>query len=115
MGILDFFKSIFIKEKAGQELIIDERNKIKNDIAKNFREKLNFTDLEIKEVLDIVTVAEAEIDEIKRSIARVNYNNPNTERDVENATNQINEISKQMAESIQKKAREIVERKNKLK
>lgn len=111
MKILDFLKEVLFPEKKGAELIKDERDKIKNDIAKNFKEQLNFTDLEIKEILDIVTLAETDIAEIKRGLTNVNINNPNTEKDVQRITKQINDIGIQMSEDIKKKAQEIMQRK----
>ena len=111
MSFIKSLKEIFFPEKRGDEIIQEERSKIKNDISKNFKDQLGFTELEIKEILDIVTVAEFEIEEIKRGLANVNYNNPNTEEDVEKATRIINEISQKMAQDIQHKAKEIMERK----
>lgn len=111
MGISDFFAKLFAKEKDEYQEVIDERNKIKENISNNFKTQLGFTNLEVKELLDLVTLAEAEIEEIKRGLANVNINNPNTEIDVENAVKKINQVSQQMYEDIKTKAAIIMQRK----
>lgn len=111
MSIIDFFYQLFNKEKDDRKIVIDERNKIKNDISQKFKTELGFTDLEVREILDIATLAEVEIEEIKIGLVGVNVNNPNTERDVEKAVEKINEISKKMYDDITKKAQFIMERK----
>ena len=110
MGIIDFLYKLFNKEPSQQD-VIDERQKIKDDIRKKFKTELAFTDLEVDELLDVVKLTEIEIDDIKSSLARVNIDNPNTEQDVAQAVEQINQISRKMYEDIRKKAEIIIQRK----
>lgn len=115
MGIVDFLFNLFNKEKDQYKELMDERSKIMEEFKTNYKTKLGFTDLEVKEVLDVFNLAQVEIEEIKRSLANVNMNNPNTEQDVQKAVEEINKISMKMYEDIRLKTAEILKRKKEFK
>lgn len=122
MGIKDFFEKFNnddemaprLDQEYGQKQIDDERNKIKNDIKKNFKEQLGFTDMEIREILAIVDKAETEINKIKSQLNNVYNDTFNTEDIVEEAQKKINQIALGMNLAIKKKTLEILERKKRL-
>lgn len=119
MGIKDFFEEFKkddemaprLDEEYGQKQIDDERNKIKNDIKKNFKEQLGFTDMEIREILMIVDKVETEINKIKSQLNNVYNNTSDTEDIVDEAEKKINQIAIGMNLEIKKKTIEILERK----
>ncbi len=119
MGIKDFFEEFKkddemaprLDEEYGQKQIDDERNKIKNDIKKNFKEQLGFTDMEIREILMIVDKVETEINKIKSQLNNVYNDASDTEDIVDEAEKKINQIAIGMNLEIKKKTIEILERK----
>ncbi len=107
MGFLDSF---FGKEKTQTEKIKEDRDKIKTVLQGNLQ-KLGFTRLEIKEVLDIVTITEAEIQVLKDSLIGTNINNPDPLPIMEKVRDEIRALQQKMATDIKLKVQQIQKRK----
>lgn len=107
---MGFFDNIFGNEKTKTEKIKEDRNKTKKILDDNLK-KIGFTDLEIKEVLDIITITEANIQIQKDSLVGIDINNSNPSLIMEKVTNEIKELQQQMAVDIKKKVQEIQKRK----
>lgn len=108
--------SFLNKKDNSEEEVINaekERSGIRKEIKNDLKNKLKFSNSEINEVMEIIDTAEKEIDYLKNSLARVNINNENTEKDVELTTNKIREAGEKMALGIRQKTAEILLRKQK--
>jgi hypothetical protein len=103
---------LFDNHESKTEKIMEERSELKSKMKDNLK-ALNFTTIEINEVLDIVTVAERKIEKIKLGLVGSNINNDNTLALQGKAMEEIREIQKQLQIDIKDKVQEIRERKAK--
>jgi hypothetical protein len=108
--IMGFFDKIFGPQKSTTEKIQEDRNKIRKLLEDNLK-KLNFTSIEIKEVQEIITIAEEDIQVLKDSLIGTNINNPDPTPIMNKVTNEIRTRQIQMSEDIKKKVQEIQKRK----
>lgn len=108
--IMGFFDNFFGTKKTKTEQIQEDRDKIKNTLDANLK-KIGFTALEIKEVLDIVTITEANIQILKDSLIGTNINTENPLPIMEKVTLEIRQLQQEMAVGIKKKVQEIQKRK----
>lgn len=109
----NFFTNLFKKkeEESKTEKIMDQRSKIKDQMAENLR-KLNFTTMEISEVLNLITVTESKIEMLKTGL--IGSNIDNDPRPIQEKTvSKIRELQTQLQEDIRNKVAEIQKRKNK--
>lgn len=107
MGFLDNF---FGKEKSQTEKIKEERDKIKTTLENNLKQ-LGFTKLEINEVIDVITLAEADIKVLKDSLIGTNINNSDPTPIMKKVMDEIRERQQQMAADIKVKVEQIKKRK----
>lgn len=70
-----------------------------------------FTEMEIKEVLDVITLAEADIKIAEDSLNHININNPDPTRAMHAALEDIRRYQKEMEYNVRKKIFEIMARK----
>ena len=73
--------------------------------------KKGFTRLEIKEIMDVITLAEADIKIAEDSLAHVNVNNPDPTRAMHAALEDIRRYKKEMEYNVRKKIFDILARK----
>lgn len=107
MGIFD---NLFGQEKCKMEKIKEDRDKIRKIVDENLK-KIGFTNLEIKEVLDIITITETEIQALRDSLIITNVNQDNQQLIMDKLTNEIKELQVQMATDIKNKVKSIQKRK----
>lgn len=70
-----------------------------------------FSDMEITEILDVITLAEADIQIAEDSLAHININNPDPTRAMHAAIQDIKKYEKELAYNVRKKILEIMARK----
>lgn len=119
MGAKNFFNSILyllrIKKKSKSsgevyEETMKERSTIKIEIKESLK-KLEFTDSEIKEVLEIADKAEKEIELLKAQLIDTNItslNNDSPHKFMEYIQRQIDMVTKQMSVDLKAKVQEIL-------
>lgn len=70
--MLDFLKILFSssddKLKEAQEEVLNKRQETKDNLAKNLKEKLFFTDNEVSEVISIIDAGYKKIDETQKNV-----------------------------------------------
>ena len=71
--------------------------------------------MEVKEVLDVITLAEADIRIAEDSLAQINVNNPDPTRAMHAAMQDIRRYQKELEYNIRKKIMEIMARKRAMK
>lgn len=98
-----------IKQSTTEE-INEERSEITQTLMKNLK-KIGFTDDEVEEVVEIIDLAEAKIQEKKDSLIGTNINNPNVNEDMKKIFQAIRNIQLQMGEDVKEKIAEIKGRK----
>ena len=101
----------FSNEKDNTQKILNEREKIKNQMENKLR-RLKFTDGEIEEVLDIIDMAEAKIEKIKVSLNGTNINTDDPTIKMRVALDEIKILQTKMALDIREKINEILSYKN---
>lgn len=89
------------------------RGNLKNQLALQLM-GCGFTQLEVKEVLDVIALAEADIKIAEDSLAHVNINNPDPTRSMHAAIEQIRQYKKEAAYNVRKKIMEIIARKQQI-
>ena|GEM_PF-6488642 len=109
-SIINFFSDLFGDRESKTEKILEERSEIKIQMQDNLR-ALNFTTIEIKQVLDLITVAERKIEKLKMGLIGSNINNDNPLPQQEKTLEEIREIQKQLQIDIKNQVQEIRERK----
>lgn len=102
----------FSSEKNDTERILNERNKIKDQMSNKLR-VLKFSQNEIDEVLDIIDLAEAKIEKIKVSLVGTNINTDDPTPVMKAAFDEIKILQTKMAIDIRTKINEILAKKNK--
>ncbi len=112
---MKFFKKIgqalgIIEENKTKE-IEEERSEIKLTMAKNLK-SIGFGKEEIDEVLNIITEAEAKIQEQKDKLIGTNINNPDVNNTMKPIFDEIKKIQLKMGDDIRLKISEIKQRKN---
>lgn len=92
--------------------IAKERQAIKEKMADKLK-GMNFTDDEIKSVLQIIFIAEGKIEALKSTLIGTNINNPDPTPIMAQVISQIKQLEIDMAEDIQKRVSEIQAKKKK--
>ncbi|HBH18107.1 MAG TPA: hypothetical protein DDX14_04070 [Cyanobacteria bacterium UBA9579] len=115
MDLVVFFKKFINKilnkkEGMSYEDICEERNSIKIEIMQSLKE-INFTDLEIKEVLIIVDNTEKKIETYKAKLVGSNIGMESPVPLMEYIQGQINKATEQMQIDLRNKVQEIMARK----
>ncbi|MDO5305464.1 MAG: hypothetical protein Q4E87_07830 [bacterium] len=122
MGLFDFFTRNAINEAMMAQNAEEEgttfeatanRGNLKNQLALQLM-GCGFTQLEVKEVLDVIALAEADIKIAEDSLAHVNINNPDPTRSMHAAIEQIRQYKKEAAYNVRKKIMEIIARKQQM-
>lgn len=91
----------------------ENRSNLKNQLALQLMQ-CGFTQLEVREVLDVITLAEADIKVAEDSLAHVNINTPDPTRSMHAAIEQIRQYKKEAAYNVRKKIMEIIARKQQM-
>lgn len=86
------------------------RENLKQQLALNLRRR-GFTEMEVNEVLDVITLAEADIKIAEDSLNHVNINNPDPTRSMHAAIEDIRRYQKELAYNLRKKIIDIMKRK----
>lgn len=122
MGLFDFFTRNAINEAMMAQNAEDEettfeatanRGNLKNQLALQLM-GCGFTQLEVREVLDVIALAEADIKVAEDSLAHVNINNPDPTRSMHAAIEQIRQYKKEAAYNVRKKIMDIIARKQQM-
>ncbi len=122
VGLFDFFTRNAINEAMMAQNAEEEgttfeatanRGNLKNQLALQLM-GCGFTQLEVKEVLDVIALAEADIKIAEDSLAHVNINNPDPTRSMHAAIEQIRQYKKEAAYNVRKKIMEIIARKQQM-
>ena len=108
---MNFFQKLFKVEKTPMD-IEKERRQQTQDLLDNNLKKFGFTKLEIKEVMDIIEIAEANIKIIKEEMASLPTEKQSSEEVLSKARKESLTIQEKMAEDITKKIHEIKKRKD---
>lgn len=112
---MGFFDELFGKKETNKtEQINKDRDKIKSDLEKILK-TAGFTKLEIKEVLDVIILAEADIQLLKDSLIGTNINNSDPTPVMKKVMDEIRARQQEMAVDIKKKIQEIKKRKEQFK
>lgn len=90
------------------------RENLKQQLALNLRRR-GFTEMEVNEVLDVITLAEADIRIAEDSLNHVNINNPDPTRSMHAAIEDIRRYQKELAYNLRKKIIDIMKRKQAMK
>lgn len=122
MGIFDFFQQQALKNSSFNNNddsdasfeATPRRGNLKLQLSVLLK-KYGFTKLEIKEVLDVIALAEADIRVAEDSLAHVNINNPDPTRSMHAALEQIKSYKDEVAYDVRKKIMEIIARKKQVK
>ena len=120
MGLFDFFTRnaindamMALQEEPTTFEATENRSNLKNQLALQLMQ-CGFTQLEVREVLDVITLAEADIKVAEDSLAHVNINNPDPTRSMHAAIEQIRQYKKEAAYNVRKKIMEIIARKQQM-
>ena len=93
--------------------IAKERDAIKEKMTEKLK-SMNFTQDEIKSVMQIIFIAEGKIEALKSTLIGTNINNPDPTPAMAQVISQIKQLQINMAEDIQKRVSEIqAKKKNK--
>lgn len=93
--------------------IAKERDAIKEKMTEKLK-SMNFTQDEIKSVMQIIFIAEGKIEALKATLIGTNINNPDPTPAMAQVISQIKQLQINMAEDIQKRVSEIqAKKKNK--
>lgn len=103
-------KKLGIIKQSKTEEINEERSEITLTLMNNLK-KIGFSDEEVEEVVEIIDLAEAKIQEKKDSLIGTNINNPNVNEDMKKIFQAIRNIQLQMGEDVKEKIAEIKGRK----
>lgn len=87
-----------------------QRGVLKAKIKKTLKMR-GFSDMEIKEIIDVIVLAEADIKIAEDSLAHVNINNNDPTRTMHAAIQDIKKYEKELAYNVRKKIMEIMARK----
>ena len=90
------------------------RENLKQQLALNLSRR-GFTEMEVNEVLDVITLAEADIRIAEDSLNHVNINNPDPTRSMHAAIEDIRRYQKELAYNLRKKIIDILKRKQAMK
>lgn len=112
---MSFFGSFFGGTNENEEGNVTfeatpQRGKLKAQIKLNLM-RCGFTNLEVKEVLDVIALSEADIKIAEDSLKNININNPDPTRAMHAALEDIRRYKKEMAYNVRKKIFEIMARK----
>lgn len=117
MGLFNFFgKSNETKPK--QQLSPEAKNEMKERLMKSLTASLsahNFTKMEIKEVYDIIELAETDIQALKDSLMQIKLTSSNPTAAILKIKKEVEFIQQQMAADIKTKIRQIKLRKQQFK
>lgn len=92
----------------------ESRENLKAQLSLNLMRR-GFTEMEVKEVIDVITLAEADIKIAEDSLNHVNINNPDPTRSMHAAIEDIRRYQKELAYNIRKKIIDILKRKQSMK
>ena len=107
---MGFFDKFFGTQKSISEKIKEDRDKVRKVLENNLKQ-LGFTSLEIKEVQDIITMAEDDIQILKDSLIEVKTNNADPAPFMKKVTEEIRARQERMSIDIKKKVQQIKKRK----
>ena len=114
MGFLgNFFKTVNINGEETFEAT-PNRGTLKAKLTVSLM-RCGFTQMEIKEIMDVITLAEADIKIAEDSLSHVNINNPDPTRSMHAALQDIRKYQKELNYNIRKKIMEIMARKKAMK
>lgn len=97
----------FSDKKTETDKIREKREKIKGQLTKQLI-ALKFSDVQIEDVLQIIDIAEAEIEQIKSKLIGTNINNPDPTPIMQAIFNEIRLKELQMGIDIRQKIDEII-------
>lgn len=109
-SIVNFFKKLSVDDESKTEKIMEERSEIKKQMEENLR-KLNFTTIETKEVLNLISTTERKIETLKVKLIGSNINNDDPMPFQEKILGEIKELQQQLQLDIRAKVQEIRQRK----
>lgn len=113
MGLFNFFgKSDNTKPKLQDSIKAQEE--MKERLMAKLTENLsahNFTRMEIKEVFDIIELAEADIQTVKDTLKQIKQSGSDPTAAIAKMKKEVAEIQQQMSEDIKAKVRQIKQRK----
>lgn len=107
MGFLDFFKS----DESGSDESVEE---MQEELRETLRKTLGaqrFTEMEIKEVQNIIEIAEANVRILKDALVQVKLTNASPESAILRIKEEIELVQNQMSQDIKMKIVEIKKRK----
>ena len=114
MGLFNFFgksASNTQQKKLDQK---QSREEMKEKLMKTLTTSLtahNFTKMEIKEVFDIIELAEADIQNLKSTLVQIKQTNRDPATAISKIKKEVENIQKQMADDIKTKIKQIKQRK----
>lgn len=112
MGFLgNFFKSFEDDEGKNVFGATANREILKNNLAASLMQR-GFTQMEVTEIMDVITLAEADIQIAADSLAHVNVNNPDPTRAIHAAVEDMKRYEKELNYNLRMKILEILNRKN---
>ena len=113
MGLFNFFGDNKNDDQYIGEVSV-HRGKLKTKI-KHYLKRRGFSTMEINEIMDVITLAEADIKIAEDSLAHVNINNPDPTRAMHAALEDIRKYEKELAYNVRKKIMDIMMRKKAMK
>ncbi|MBQ2645093.1 hypothetical protein IJG14_05945 [bacterium] len=111
MGFLDnFFTGSTGNDGGGGFEATPRRAQIKVELMENLK-KRGFTQMEINEIMDVITLAEADMKIAEDSLLHVNVNNDDPTRAMHAAIQDMRKYQKELAYNVRKKIMDIMIRK----
>ena len=111
MGLFNFFgKSENSKPKDALQAQEEMKQRLMEKLTENLSAH-NFTKMEIKEVFDIIELAEADIQTVKDTLKQIKQTSTDPTAAIERMKREVAEIQQQMSEDIKAKVRQIKQRK----
>jgi len=90
------------------------RGPLKDKLRLNLYRR-GFTEMEVNEIIDVITLAEADIKVAEDSLNHININNPDPTRAMHAALEDIRKYQKELEYNVRKKIMEIMARKKAMK
>lgn len=106
MGFFDFLKDTPSSEPSEEDLRNELRETLRNTLGAH-----RFTEMEIKEVQNVIDIAEAEVQILKDSLVQVKLTNPAPEAAILRIKEEVELVQARMSEDIKLKIIEIKRRK----
>ena len=106
MGFFDFFNSDTNNEASSEDMQEELRETLRKTLGAQ-----NFTEMEIKEVQNIIEIAEANVRILKDSLVQVKLTNSSPEAAILRIKEEIELVQSEMSDNIKRKIIEIKRRK----